>query len=82
MQNTAPPPLTLYVTSACHLCELAEQVLQELGVAPEMVEIVDDAQLLERYGMRIPVLRAALWEAELDWPFAAQQVQQWLSALR
>ena len=54
--------MTLYGTSACHLCELAEEILVGLvaaGAAPdfEKVDIADDDALFERYGERIPVLR-------------------------
>ena len=79
MHSTQQPTLILYTTSACHLCEEAEQLLQELGIAVLTVEIADDEQRLERYARRIPVLRDAQRDTELDWPFAAQQVQQWLA---
>lgn len=63
------PRLVLYVTSACHLCERAERLIrQAVGLPVTRVEIADDAGLLERYGIRIPVLRMENG-AELDWPF-------------
>ncbi|MFO1352195.1 MAG: glutaredoxin family protein [Gammaproteobacteria bacterium] len=68
--------LLLYVTSGCHLCEAAEVIVQQaLGRAVATVEIADDDILRERYGLRIPVLRRADTGVELDWPFAAEQVQ-------
>ena len=65
---------TLYHTSACHLCEIAEQMLEAvaqesgLALALEKVDISDSDPLFERYGMRIPVLRRQDGR-ELDWPF-------------
>lgn len=65
--------LLLYSTSACHLCELAEDMLDEarrqgLRFRYRVVDIVEDEGLLERYGVRIPVLRREDGE-ELGWPF-------------
>ncbi len=71
--------LLLYTTSGCHLCEQAETLLQSAGASVEMVEIADDEALLERYGVRIPVLRHAQTDRELDWPFDAAVIQCWLN---
>lgn len=74
-----PPRLIVYTTSACHLCEQAIYLLHQLGRAVEVLDIVDDEQLLERYGMRIPVVRDAQRAMELDWPFDAEVLQRWLA---
>lgn len=68
--------LLLYVTAGCHLCEDAQAVLAQAGLAQvvERVEIGYDAQLAERYGWRIPVLRIDPGGVEIDWPFAASDV--------
>ncbi len=71
--------LLLYTTSGCHLCEQAEALLQCAGALVEMVEIADDEALLERYGMRIPVLRHRETDRELGWPFDAAMIQCWLN---
>ena len=68
-------PLELYSTPACHLCELAEALLQGArraapGLTWTVVDISADDGLFERYGERIPVLRFASGE-ELGWPFTA-----------
>lgn len=60
--------LTLFGTSACHLCELAEALVQRLGVPYEAVDISDSDELFARYGLTIPVLRREDG-AELKWPF-------------
>lgn len=76
------PPLTLYGTLACHLCEDALQVLQPLladGLQVQEVDISEDAQLLERYQLRIPVLRRMDTGAELDFPFDLPVLMDWLS---
>jgi hypothetical protein len=76
------PVLTLYGTSACHLCEQAEHLLQGLAAAGvnlgyEKVDISESDVLFERYGLLIPVL-AFPHGKELCWPFSAEQVEQFL----
>ncbi len=72
--------LTLYQRDDCHLCDQALQVLAQARVADlESVFIDDDDKLETRYGVRVPVLRAADG-CELDWPFDADGVRAWLAA--
>lgn len=69
-------------TLGCHLCEAAEEVLMpfvERGLVVELVDIAEQAEWVERYGLRIPVLRRTDTAAELDWPFDARLVQLFLS---
>lgn len=73
MPDSSAAFLTLYGTSACHLCEQAEQVLQSVldaGLAEcvALEDISEDDTLMQRYALRIPVLTRADG-AELDWPF-------------
>lgn len=71
--------LTLYQRDDCHLCDQALQVLAQARMADlESVFIDDDAALEARYGVRVPVLRAADGR-ELDWPFDADGVRAWLA---
>jgi hypothetical protein len=67
--------LTLYGTSACHLCELAE--IQLNAMAGEFlytkVDISGSDALFARYGLLIPVL-AHPDGRELHWPFTPAQV--------
>lgn len=42
------------------------------------VDIATDDTLIERYGVRIPVLRS-LAGSELGWPFDAEQLGAWLA---
>ncbi len=73
------PALVLYTTSGCHLCEQAEALVRRQTARVGTVEIIDDAELLERYGVRIPVLRRLDTGNELDWPFDAAEVQRLLA---
>ncbi len=73
--------LQLYTTAGCHLCELAEQMITGLGLGSvytlELLEIGDDDQLVERYGIRIPVLRNSHGQ-ELNWPFDETAISEFL----
>lgn len=71
--------IQLYTTSACHLCELAEGMLQELNLAVQTIEIADDDALIARYGISIPVLKRLDTQAELRWPFSISDIGQFLS---
>lgn len=73
--------LTLYGTSACHLCDsaLAELApLQANGVQVREVDITESEQLMEQYQLRIPVLRRDDTGAELDFPFDLNRLLDWL----
>lgn len=79
MEKSATQPLyTLFGTSACHLCEVAEQMLCALcqanpRVTFEKVDISASDALFERYGESIPVLRDPQGR-ELGWPFTAAEL--------
>ncbi len=64
--------LLLYGTRFCHLCEQAVAVLHAAGVTAEYIDIAGDEALLEKYGMRIPVVLRTDNGAELAWPFDAR----------
>jgi glutaredoxin-related protein len=68
----------LYGTEFCHLCDEAKSILRENGVAADFVDIADDDKLLERFGVRIPVLQRMDTGAELGWPFDAEGVARFL----
>ena len=73
--------LSLYQRDHCHLCDLALAVLAEAR-APEFESVfIDGDEALEaRYGLRVPVLRDQTRGAELDWPFDADALRDWLHA--
>jgi glutaredoxin len=71
--------LTLYSTEGCHLCEMALELIKQVGLG-EQVEVVDiafDDELFSRYGVTIPVVKGD--ESEINWPFDILQLQQWLT---
>jgi len=73
--------LTLYTTLGCHLCTQLEAELARLGVSGielERIEIADDEALVERYGVRIPVLVDADG-VELERGFEAERLAPWLA---
>lgn len=73
-----PVQLTLIQRDDCHLCDLALGVLAQARTPePDALYIDDDADLEARYGTRVPVLRDGAGR-ELDWPFDAARVAQWL----
>jgi glutaredoxin len=71
--------IKLYGTAYCHLCDEAEAILRESGIAADYVDIADDDELLEKYGIRIPVLKRVDTGAELGWPFDAEAVSRFLA---
>ena len=76
--------LFLYSTPACHLCETAHELispwLDDLGIVLEMIDISASDELVEIYGIRIPVLRFQDYEEELGWPFTAGEFLQFARA--
>ena len=65
--------LQLLGTSGCHLCDLAEALLVSCldfsQVDVELIDIADDDELVDLYGVKIPVLRCSNSQKVLCWPF-------------
>lgn len=77
--------LVLFTTAGCHLCDDAEAILRYCRsyfpqVQWRMVDIAEDAALVERYGVRIPVISIADSEAELNWPFDPGQLMAFIKS--
>jgi thiol-disulfide isomerase/thioredoxin len=74
--------VVLYTTLGCHLCEQAAEMLAALEaeglVAVAAVEISDDPMLVERYGIRIPVVMNVATGSELGWPFTPEALRSLL----
>lgn len=83
--------INLYTTQGCHLCENAAVLLdQQSGFIQELlrdkteslrvqqIEISESDDLLEAYGVRIPVLRFEGSDSELGWPFSADELRHFL----
>ena len=76
--NVTQVQVTLFSTSACHLCEEAEAILLQAEITFLKSEILDEGKLFDEYGFRIPVLKRSDNGEELDWPFDAASVNQFL----
>ena len=76
--------LLLYTSSGCHLCEQAAGLLVPLLLRYDLslreVEISESDRLMDRYGMRIPVLGVAGSAVELAWPFDEQAVKRYVKS--
>lgn len=73
--------IKLYTTLGCHLCEQALAQLQALQAAGHSlqiteVEIADSEDLMEKYGIRIPVI--AHGTDEIGWPFSKNELSHFL----
>tara|TARA_B100000945_G_scaffold58349_1_gene43297 strand:+ start:1119 stop:1358 length:240 start_codon:yes stop_codon:yes gene_type:complete len=70
--------LKFFTTQGCHLCEQAEEILvtlqKEYIFELEVIDIAADKELVERYGLSIPVLLNAATGEELYWPFNADKI--------
>ena len=83
--------IRLYTTAGCHLCEQAEAMVTYLLdnesslkslLQLELVEIANSEALMERYGVRIPVLmlESQAGPTELGWPFELSELNDWLAS--
>lgn len=68
----------LYGTEGCHLCEDAEQLLVDAGLAFSKQDIIEDPQWLQNYGLLIPVLFHSASQQQLNWPFDRQALQDFI----
>ena len=70
--------LTLIQRDDCALCDEAWEALHAAGVRDFKPLYIDgDAVLEARYGARVPVLTDGA--RELDWPFDAGRLRNWLA---
>lgn len=76
MQKNSSVAYVLYHTEGCHLCEIAQKLVDQTAINYQHIDICDNASLAERYGMSIPVFVQG--ERELFWPFDAAQLQEFL----
>lgn len=72
----------LYSTPGCHLCDIAREILCPLlthfSLYLEEIDIAASDALIERYGVRIPVLKSPQHLDELGWPFDSAQATEFL----
>lgn len=72
--------LSIYTTMGCHLCTQLEALVTALAnqkVWLHHIEISEDDALVERYGVRIPVLMDVDGN-ELDRGFELERLSAWL----
>ena len=71
----------LYSTDGCHLCEIAVQLVAQLNKMDQVqvIDIVDDEQLVAKYGTIIPVLRCQSTAKEINWPFDLEQLSEFMT---
>jgi len=83
--NISQTEIKLYTTLGCHLCEQALAMFDYLcqhnpdinnRYTIKLVEISESDNLVEEYGIRIPVLAKS--NSELAWPFEFEELQVWL----
>jgi hypothetical protein len=74
-------------TTACHLCELAVDVVEQFNETMKAhnfqlnvknLDIASSAALVEVYGNRIPVIIDWDTKKELDWPFDPEGLYNFL----
>ncbi|MCK5728932.1 MAG: glutaredoxin family protein [Methylococcales bacterium] len=76
----------LFGTSACHLCEQANDILSPVliqfpKIQLELVDIAEQVQWQERYAVKIPVLYDVNTQSELNWPFNETDITTFISKL-
>lgn len=73
---------TLYLTSACELCDEALEYLLDSGLLHghllETIDIASDESLFETFGPRIPVVQIGDFESE--WPFDESKLRRALQS--
>jgi hypothetical protein len=80
--------IQFFTTLGCHLCEQAEQLIGELqrggrsDIFFEPKDIADDDALMERYGIRIPVVKRLDNGEEFGWPFDLESLSSFLDPRR
>ena len=74
--------IQFYTTLGCHLCEDAELLLSAMEIKGiikvQSIDIIDDDDLMERYRIRIPVIKKQDSAEELGWPFDSNSLSQFL----
>lgn len=78
--------VNFYTTVGCHLCEQALQVIAQVQASSHLmlrvtqIDIAADDLLVERYGIRIPVVQVPGSDIDLGWPFDEKALITFLEA--
>lgn len=76
--------INFYTTSGCHLCEQALEIITILRATdlPDLevhtIDIADHDDLIEKYGIRIPVIQVLNSTNDLGWPFDRIKLKNYL----
>jgi predicted DCC family thiol-disulfide oxidoreductase YuxK len=74
----------LYGTSACHLCEDAEKLInstiQDMHIIYAKIDITENDNLLQKYGLKIPVFQCLSTKQDLNWPFNEVALELFIEA--
>ena len=78
--------LLLLGTSGCHLCEQAQQIINERlqndsALTVEPIDIAEQEQWQADYAIRIPVLFHPETQKDLGWPFEQAQLGVFIDGL-
>lgn len=68
----------LYTRPGCHLCDGVAVMLTGMNVAYRPVNIDEDPELEQKYGLTIPVLYLPETGRELFFPFDDDQIRRFL----
>jgi Glutaredoxin-like domain (DUF836) len=73
-------------TSGCHLCELAEQIINDhlrsnQAWLIDIIDIAEQEQWQAQFALLIPVLYHPESQKQLGWPFDLQQVTLFFNEL-
>jgi hypothetical protein len=85
-----------FTTQGCHLCEQAQAIIPSVleyanqmrastnlsRLQLQLVEISEEAALVQRYGSRIPVLLIEHTGQELGWPFDQTKLFGFLTGMQ
>ena len=77
--------IRLLGTKGCHLCEQAEALLlaalkdRHPPIDVEIIDIIDEPLLYERFSTKIPVLQGIDIDPPLTWPFDLREIEDYLN---
>ena len=61
--------------------EIVSPLLNNYSFYLEEIDIAESDELIERYGVRIPVLKSPQHIDDLGWPFDSEQVANFLTRI-
>lgn len=75
--------VNFFTTLGCHLCDQALALLRNIeasgfAIIINEIEIADDNELVEKYGIRIPVVLIDGFDNDLRWPFTEAELRNFL----